>query len=173
MFYQLRPKLPEVAHKFLRGLALVGDRNGKPETLSYGPAGVDLPEGTAAGDFTKIEPNLTSPNAPDAAFLLIAYEMAALAVGAQILDAVLDPLRADVLAIADRTGKVNFAHQSTGKLFHGAAIRCLDSVLTGDIMFFGSARFSVELVRAEAPSEWNGFAYRQDLRSGLPEVRKL
>lgn len=68
VFYQLRPKLPEVAHKFLCGLRLVGDHNGKPETLSYGPAGIEFPEGTAEGHFTKIEPNLTGPNAPDAAF---------------------------------------------------------------------------------------------------------
>ena len=173
VYYQLRPQLPGVAHKFLRGLPLVGHRNGKQEALSYGPAGIEFPEGTAEVDFTEIEPNLTAADAPDAAFLLVAYEMAALAVGAPVLDTTLDPLRAEILAMAKSTGRVKFAHQGTGKLFHGAAIRCLESILTVDIMFFGSARFSVEVVRAHASSEWNGFVYTQDLRTGLPEVRKL
>ena len=99
--------------------------------------------------------------------------MATLAVGAPVLDAALDPLRAEILAMTNSTGRVEFAHQPTGKLFHGAAIRCLNSVLTVDIMFFGSARFQVELVRAHPLSEWNGFVYSQDLRTGQPEVRKL
>lgn len=173
VYYQLRPKLPEVAHKFLCGLPLVGHRNGKQEALSYGPAGVKFPEGTTENNFTEIKPNLTAPNTPDAAFLLVAYEMAALAVGASILDAALDPVRSEILAMANSTGRVKFAHQGTGRLFHGAAIRCLESVLTVDVMFFGSARFSVELVRVHASPRWDGMVYNQDLRTGLPEVLKL
>jgi len=130
VYYQLRPKLPEVAHKFLRGLPLVGFRNGDRQALSYGSAGIEFPEGTTKADFTEIQPNLSAPMAPDAAFLLVAYEMAALALGAPILDPLLDPLRAEILAMADSTGRVKFAHQPTGRLFHGAAIRWLDSVLT-------------------------------------------
>lgn len=173
VYYQLRPKLPKVSHKFLRGLPFVGHRNGKQEMLSYGPSGVELPEGTVDGDFTEIKPNLTALNTPDAAFLLVAYEMAALAVGAPILDAALDPLRDEILTMVDSTDRVKFAHQPTGELFHGAAIRCLDSILTVDVMFFGSARFSVELVRTNAPSDWSGIVYSQDLMTGLPQVRKI
>jgi hypothetical protein len=170
VYYQLRPKLPDVAHKFLRGLPLVGCRNGKREALLYGPTGIEFPEGATEEDYTEIEPDLTAPNAPDAAFLLVAYEMAALAMGAPILDTVLNPLRAEILAMANSTDRVKFAHQGTGKLFHGAAIRCVDSMLTVDIMFFGSARFLVEVVRVQAPADWHGFVYSQDLRTGLPKV---
>jgi hypothetical protein len=173
VYYQLRPKLPKVAHKFLRGLPLVGCRNGQREILSYGRTGIQFPTGTSESDFTEIQPDLTAPNAPEAAFLLVAYEMAALAVGAPILETALDPLRAEIRALANSTCRIKFAPQRTGELFHGAAIRCLDSVLTVDVMFFGSARFSVELTRAQTLPEWKGFAYSQDLRTGIPSVMKL
>ena len=173
VYYQLRPKLPNVAHKFLRGLPLVGARNGGKETLSYGSNGIEFPKGTDERDFIEIVPYLSAPNAPDASFLLIAYEMAALAVGAPIMDAPLDPFRADILAMKNSTGRVKFAHQPTGKLFHGAAIRCLNSVLTVDVMFYGSARFRVQLGPAQASPEWTELVYSQSLWTGRPEVRKI
>lgn len=173
VYYQVRSKLPEVAHKFLRGLPLIGHSDGRKKTLVYGSTGIKFPKNVTEGDFTLIEPNFTASKAPDAAFLLVAYEMAALAIGAPILDDALDPVRHEILSMTKSTGRVLFAHQPTGKLVHSAAIRCLNAVLTIDLLLFGSARFSVELVGGKALAGWNGFVYSQDLQTGQPNVQKI